>query len=413
MLQELYSDQRKRNWCNRSWLIKYVDPYLRHLSSRGYKESTLLHYGGDLIRFGDFVEQRCKPKICNFSQYIQLLLPQYPHSKWIKRTTQTTLNRFSEYLQSDGVVAPPKPMVPKDRRAILVNQFVEFQREHRGICFEYSKNLRTFCTKFLDFLREKNIKRLRSLKPESIFEFIATEGEYYTRKAMSSRCSMLRIFLSYLYRHGITCKDLSVVVVAPRMYKHESCPRFLTDADIQAVLSVINRKTAKGRRDYAMMLMLATYGLRGIEVIRLQLDDIDWHNNKLSIRTRKAGNNTFYPMALSVGEAILDYLQRDRPKSNDRHVFLSVKAPYQPLVYAFAIGHQIRKYMALAGIEVDRPGTHTFRYSCAQKLLEYGMPLKTIGDYLGHRLPATTQGYTKIAIRQLREVAMGYGEELL
>ena len=413
MLQKLYRDQCKRNWCNRSWLIKYVNPYLRYLSSRGYKKSTLLHYGGDLVRFGYFVEQDCQPKIMEFSKYIESLFQQYPYSKWIKRTTRTTLNQFLKYLQTEGVVNTPRLTTPKDRRTTLVSQFVGFQREHRGICLEYSKNLSTYCTKFLDYLWGKNIKQLRSLKPELIFEFITTEGKHYTRRTMSSRCSMLRVFLSYLYRHGVIFKDLSTIVVAPRMYRYESCPRFLTDADIRAVLSVVNQNTPKGRRDYAMMLMLVTYGLRGIEVIRLQLDDIDWHNNTLCIRTRKAGNNTVYPLALSVGEAILDYLQKDRPKSNDRHVFLSVKAPYQPLVYTYSIGYQIRKYMALAGIKVDRPGTHTFRYSCAQKLLEHGMPLKTIGDYLGHRLPATTQGYTKIAINQLREVALGYGEELL
>jgi len=162
-----------------------------------------------------------------------------------------------------------------------------------------------------------------------------------------------------------------------------------------------------------MMLVLATYGVRGIEVVRLRLKDIDWRTEQLRIRSRKAGNNTVYPLSTCVGEAILAYLQNGRPKSRHPEVFLSCKAPFRPLVYAAALGCLVRRYMAKAGVEVDRPGTHTFRYSCAQRLLDQQVPLKHIGDYLGHGDLHSTQRYTKIAIEPLREVALGDGEDLL
>jgi integrase len=184
----------------------------------------------------------------------------------------------------------------------------------------------------------------------------------------------------------------------------------LTVAEIESVLKAIDRQTAKGKRDYAMTLLLSVYGLRGIEVVRLRLDDIDWREHKLTIGPRKAGNRTTYPLTVPVGEAILTYLRNGRPESSHRQVFLSAVAPFGPLV---RITQLIQQYMARASVRVARPGSHTFRYSCAQRLFEEGLSLKEIGDCLGHARPESTQRYTKIAIEQLRAVASGDGEDLL
>jgi integrase len=160
-------------------------------------------------------------------------------------------------------------------------------------------------------------------------------------------------------------------------------------------------------------LLLATYGLRGIEVVRLRLDDIDWRNELFHVRNRKAGNSSTYPLSASVGTAILAYLREVRRAGGvHREVFLTLHAPYAPLA-AGSLRTQVKHYLKRAGIRVARPGTHSFRYSCAQRLFEQGMPLKSIGDFLGHRDPNSTERYTKIALEQLREVATGDGEELL
>jgi integrase len=187
----------------------------------------------------------------------------------------------------------------------------------------------------------------------------------------------------------------------------------LTEKEVKAVLSVISRQTPRGRRNYAMMMLLCVYGLRGIEVIRLRLDEIDWRNQRLLIRSRKAGNSTTYPLAASVGEALLDYLQAGRPAVGHREVFLSTKPPFLPLRTTAALGRLARKFMAQANVRVERPGTHTFRYSCAQRLLSRGISLKSVGDFLGHRHPSSTQRYTKIALDELRQVALGDGEDML
>jgi site-specific recombinase XerD len=222
----------------------------------------------------------------------------------------------------------------------------------------------------------------------------------------------MRGFLGFLERQGLSASGLASSVLAPCIYKHERCPRFLTPTEVDRVLGVIDRQTVLGKRDYAMLMLLSRYGLRGIEVVRLQLDHLDWRNQRLHVRHRKAGNNTVYPLGVLVGEAIVAYLRQARPTSTCREVFLRSNAPFAPLTCRTLSSH-VRKYLAQAGLQAERAGTHTFRYSCAQRLFEVGMSLKTIGDYLGHSDPNTTQRYTKIALDQLREVAVGDGEDLL
>jgi integrase len=125
------------------------------------------------------------------------------------------------------------------------------------------------------------------------------------------------------------------------------------------------------------------------------------------------GNRTVYPLSASVGDAIVAYLKDGRPEGDHREVFLTGRAPFGPFAAPVPLAAQVRKFARLAGVRVYRLGTHTFRYSCAQRLLEHGVPLKSIGDYLGHGDPSSTERYTKIDIDRLRRVALGDGEDLL
>lgn len=295
----------------------------------------------------------------------------------------------------------------------IIDKFVEFEHKHRGVSQEHAKKIRTGCEKFITYLTNKGVTSIRLLKPQMIFDFITTLGNHYSRTSMSKQCAILRHFLSYLHRHSMIPIDMSSIVVAPRIFKYESCPRFLTRVEVQKVLSVIDQETLVGKRDYAMLMLLATYGLRGIEVVRLRLDDIDWRHKKLYVKTRKSGNNTNYPLTDSVAAPVLVYLKSGRPHSTHRNIFLTTKPPFAPFTSSTCVGYQIRRYMAMVGINLSPAGTHTFRYSCAQMLLNANMPIKIIGDYLGHSLPDSTQHYTKIAITQLREVALGDGEDVL
>jgi integrase/recombinase XerD len=165
------------------------------------------------------------------------------------------------------------------------------------------------------------------------------------------------------------------------------------------------------RRDYAILLLLVTYGLRAREVAYLTLDDIDWKRERLHVRERKADHVAVYPLSPLVGDAIVDYLKRGRPHSADRQLFLRHLAPQQPLTHA-AVSGRASHYLHKASVSVRRAGSHTLRHACVQRLVDAGFPLKTIGDYVGHRSSASTEIYAKVAVESLRDVALGNGEVL-
>jgi integrase/recombinase XerD len=330
-----------------------------------------------------------------------------------RHAARLALQQFIRFLQEKKLVPDSEPLPPTAPHSQLIDDYLCFLRERRGLCPGTLKLVQSLCRALMDFIVTEGISDLHSLPPENITRFITREGKHYSRVTLQGRCSRLRGFLSHLYRREIVSVDLSAVVVAPRVSQHEPCPRFLTRAEIDAVLAVIDRKTPVGLRDYAIVSLLAVYGLRGIEVVRLRLDDIDWRRQLLSICGRKAGNSTIYPLSAAVGDAIVGYLRDVRPESPHRCLFLTTVAPFTPLASSDALIRQVKKYLVKAGVRVERPGTHSFRYSCAQRLFEQGLPLKTIGDYLGHRDTTATQHYTKIALEQLRDVAVGVGEDLL
>jgi integrase/recombinase XerD len=323
------------------------------------------------------------------------------------------LNGFLRYLRQTRGIPAAELVVSSCPHKELVEAYCSSLRILRALKDRTIRQIRGTCQRFMAFLDTEGEGSSRFLHPEVIHRFLISRGQQCCRSSLRTQGSSLRGYLVFLHRCRAVDLDLSSAVIVPRVYQHDQCPRFLTRPQIDAVLAVIDRNTPVGRRDYAMLLLLTVYGLRGMEVARLRLEDIDWRNKQLHIRGRKAGNNTTYPLAASVDAAVVDYLRNERPSSSHREVFLSVIAPFRPLVNGAALASHIVKYLKQVGIAVKHPGTHIFRYSCAQRLFEEGMSLKFIGDYLGHTDLHSTQRYTKIALDQLREVALGDAEDLL
>lgn len=412
MLDHVYSTPKALGRARRSWLKAHIDRFLSNRADQGYVRGSLWLYANRLLRFGEFLEQRGIREMVHLPQWVKPFLARHYPLEPDKGICRSTLARFLDQLIQEGVISDSARSDPAMPYAELVEDYVSFLRVQRGLCHEYLQDIRRRCAALLAQISTSESADLKTVRPEAIHRFLVAEGKRCGRTTLSQTCSILRGFLAFLKRRGVMTTDLSSVVVAPRVYQHERCPRFLTPAEIEKVLSVIDRQSSLGRRDYAMLLLLSVYGLRGIEVVRLQFDDLDWRTQRLHVRRRKAGNHTTYPLAVSVGEAIVEYLRLGRPTSTRREVFLASVAPFVPLT-CDTLSHYARKYIAQAGVQVERPGTHTFRYSCAQQLIAEGMSLKVIGDYLGHMDPNSTQRYTKIAVDQLREVAMGDGEDLL
>jgi site-specific recombinase XerD len=395
-----------------TWLKDCFNDFLASLAPHGFKSETMRAYAHRLCYFGEFVERRGVRDPTQLAGQIESFVrPISPAKK--QKQWRSFLTRFAHFAVPPPIAPVEPPSETLDPQVQLVAEYSGFLRDHRGLQPRTIQRIRRTCVELLAFLTDGDCLDLAAVRLERIHQFLVADAKRYSRQGLRSRCGAIRGFLAYLHRRRILTVDLSLAVIAPRVYKHEQCPRFLTRAEVEAVLAAIDRDTPSGKRSYAMLLLLATYGLRGIEVQSLRLDDIDWRNDRFRIAHRKAGNSTDYPLTAVVGEAILDYLKGGRPTSTCRHVFLTAIAPIKPLTRPGPIAYQVRKYLTRVGITVEHPGTHSFRYSCAQRLLESGTPLKAIGDFLGHSHPDSTQRYIKIAIDQLREVAMGNEEDIL
>ncbi len=414
MWHRIFKDRKVIERHSRSWLGELTGEFLKELAEQRYRTGTVRAYAKVLHRLSVYGESRGTRQLERLPETIAGYVASLPADRRGDVSTRPALNRFLKFLR-DRMLAPPPP--GEDGAAFLgsaaLADYVQVLEKERGVSPKSIAYIRGCCEAFLRFLEGAGVSDLGSIKPETIHDFILEQGSRYARKTMSGQCSALRGFLRHLVRRGSTSGDLSIFVVAPRLYRQEGCPRFLTRSQVQAVLAAVDRRTRVGLRDYAILLLLATYGLRGIELRRLQIEDIDWRQERLHIPQRKAGNTTVYPLAGFVGDATLRYLERGRPASPSRHLFLRTRAPYSGLTSTRTLDHLVCKYLRRAKITVERPGPHTFRYSCAQRLLDQGFPLKTIGDFLGHRSPDSTQRYTLIALDDLREVALGDGEELL
>jgi integrase/recombinase XerD len=290
--------------------------------------------------------------------------------------------------------------------------FFEYLLCERGLRRTTLQGYGCYLRSFEGYLRRVGVKQLVELSPALISAFVAERSAGLATASVGLLCGALREFLRYAHRQGALASDLSKTVDRPRTYRLSDIPRSITPAEVSQVLACVDRSSTRGKRDYAALLLLATYGLRSREIAAMTLDHIDWTREQLSVPGRKGGHSTAFPLSSSVGEALVDYLQHGRPQSAERQVFFMAFAPVRPISHT-AVSKLATKYLRQAGIQVPRPGSHTLRHSCVQRLVDADFPLKTIGDFVGHRSPKTTEIYTKVAVESLREIALGDGEEVL
>jgi site-specific recombinase XerD len=307
-----------------------------------------------------------------------------------------------------GTERRPKPEPFVD----IAPQFFPYLREERGLRPGTLLHYAHFLRSFERYLNRIEFGDLRSLSPAVIAAFIAECGATLSKTSVRDACGTLRVFLRYLHRERVLPRNLSATFGSPQVYRLSNIPRSITWDEVRRMLEAVDRRTPIGRRDYAILLLLVTYGLRAREVAALTLDDIDWRSERLRIPERKAGHSTAFPLSSVVGEALIDYLRNGRPDTQERHVFFRVLAPPLPLTFS-AVSGRASHYLHLAGIPVSRAGSHTLRHTCVQRLVDADFSLKAIGDYVGHRAPSSTEIYSKVAVETLRKVAMGDGEEVV
>jgi site-specific recombinase XerD len=239
----------------------------------------------------------------------------------------------------------------------------------------------------------------------TVRDFVLKQTRNRSTEYVRLLATALRSFFRFLFLSGQMPVDLSPAVPRVCKYRQSTPPAFLSPEQVKPVLAATDRSTPRGRRDYAILLLLARLGLRAGEIVLLELDDIRWRDAEILVRG-KGRRVEHLPLLQDIGEALADYLREDRGTNASRQIFLRMWAPHVGLAGPAAVGHIVR--LALARASVRRSGrgaAHLFRHGLGTKMIRQGTSLSEISEVLRHRSPMTTSIYTQVAFEALREVA--------
>ena len=400
-----------------SWIGEAIERYVTWLEEQKYARRNVFARVPILMRFGEFARKAGANGWEELPAHIDSFI-----DVWLKRQGRK-YSRLQHQAAARGIRNPIQQMLrlvlPAKNGPVLPNPFAdsapgffEFLRRERGLRETTLVQYRHYLERFESYLRHENQPLLPDVALTVISAFVTESGRTVDKRSVQSLCSIFKVFFRYLYSMGLMKRDLSKAIESPRRYRFANLPRSITWAEVDRMLQKVDRRSAVGRRDYAILLLLVTYGLRAREVGTLTLDDVDWKRDRLHIRGRKAGHSAVYPLAPTVGDALLEYIRDGRPETGERAIFFGAYAPIKPLS-GVAVSMRAKWHLGKAGIKVPRPGSHTLRHTCVQRLVDAGFSLKTIGDFIGHRTPDATKIYAKVNIEALREVALGDGEEVL
>lgn len=399
------------------WLAQFS----LHLTNAGYAHGTRKYY---VPRAGEFLAYLRRQRITlssvratDVDRYLQHALhgfrPRYGRgpadmSSW--RTAHAApVDLFLRFARGQW---PPdrRPTTAAERfRRQLREDYVQWMFEVRGLSPQTVSDRRKEMIRFMAWLGKRADRAgIAALSVPDIDRYLKHRATSQRRSSMKAVVIWMRSLLRWLHTADIINRDLSITVVAPSGYALEGIPSALRQEDVQKVLDTARGDhTARGIRDYAILMLLSKYGLRSGEIAALRLDDIDWRKEVIRVRHAKTGVTSHLPLLPDAGDAILRYLQKSRPSTSFREVFIRQWAPHRPFKRGGSLYSIIRERLDAARIATPgKRGPHTFRHARAVSMLRARVPLKEIGDVLGHGSTNSTMSYLKLATEDLRTIAL-------
>lgn len=322
------------------------------------------------------------------------------------RGYRRALVQFLEYLRGQGLVAIPlEKLDGGSPSARLEERYVLYLREERGLSEATVVNYRGFVRRWLNELFGNSPTQLADLVPREVTQFLLRHVQTLHPKRAQLMGSALRSFLRFLFLRTETRVDLSLAIPSVRQFRKSTMPRHLTAKEVERVLASCDLTTPIGRRDHAVLLLLARLGLRASEIVKLELGDLRWRASELVVRGKGAIHDRL-PLPQDVGEALTLYLTQDRPACLSRQVFLCLRAPRRGFASAAAVTTIVERAIERTGLQPALRGAHVLRHSLATRMIQHGATMAEIGQVLRHRSPKTTELYAKVDFEGLRGVSL-------
>ena len=403
-------------------LFRYPAIVARHQEARfaAARELFLNHCAGQGMAHATL--QRCAQELLVVAERIDITVGEVIESsvidaaadRWVREqhqrqrvggprwSRQLFIQTATDWLRFLGRLEVPKPKIMPF--ADRIADFAAQRRDERGLSPATVRSQNWHVEKFLEWLGEQN-RSFDNVSLEDVDAFLAAKGKQgWGRVSVAIGAKALRAFFKHAAIRGWCTASIAAGIDGPRLFQHEGLPVGPSWPDVRRLIATTVGDSARDIRDRAILILLATSGLRSSEVSGLRLEDVNWGSEKLSITRPKQRRAQEYPLVNEAGEAILRYLQKARPRCARREIFLTFKAPFRRLSQG-ALYHLVSTRLSALGIHVLRRGPHSLRHACGGHLMAEGFSLKEIGDHLGHRSAFATRIYAKVDLAGLREVA--------
>jgi site-specific recombinase XerD len=384
----------------------YMEKFLKDLEGQGYSPWTLVEYRQRLKRFCDQVGvHHFQLKELDEDQALALLASVESSSRSRRMQGRFMVRRFIRFLADQGVVKLPEVIPDDNPRSRIRRDFEDYLRRQRGLSESSIFNAWRIADRFLMFRFGDEIVELSGITANDIVSFMQWMTERKQPLRTKSLPSHLRNFLRFLFKAGLTETNLSMGIPSIAQRYGARLPRHLEPEQVEMVLQAVRGEATTGRRDHAMVLLIARLGLRPTEVVAIQMEDIDWRAGEILVRG-KGGRHDRVPLPPDVGEALADYIRMDRQTAS-RTLFVTKRAPHAPFRDSQILNSIIQTAFARIGLDSSVPyvGSQILRHSLATNLVRRGASLDEIGNMLRHRSKATTLIYAKLDIEGLRTIA--------
>src|SRR6266480_1594100 len=406
-MNPLFTELKTVRGLDSGLLRPYVPPYIAQLQQQGYRPRTVRAH---LCLIANFYRwfTRTDRSLHDLNEKVieRFLQGHLRHRKW-RTGERSVLLRLLSILRKAGVTPPAKAIPPTPGRC-LVDQYRRYLSEERGCSSCTLENYGRHIERFVAQRFGTGLLKPSRLQARNVVAFVQSNAHLHSRGYTLQVGTALRSFLRFLHYRGHITSDLAQAVPAVAHWPMADLPKHLPAEAVQKVLDCCDQTTAVGRRNHAILLLLARLGLRAGEIITLQLEDIDWENAQLTVRSKKGRGWARLPLPRDVGKAIARYLQFDRPECSCRNVFVRMVAPYDRLSDSPVISVLTRTALEKAGVESLHKGAHLFRHSLATAMLRQGASLDEIGQLLRHKDPDTTAIYAKVDLDALRRLAIAW-----
>lgn len=412
MLEFWFKEKRTLVDFRRGLLGPHFDGFAAYLQAKGYSHHTGREMLSKGCQFNGFLleqrvarfDQLSESHVESFLKAYFAHLPNPPRGYSASRTARGALKCLLAYLIQIKVFAPPKPKPIIKPYSWLLDSYTRYLHTDCQFSAMTIKRAGMQIGSMLDLMQSKaERRRFKTIKAATVEGIVKETLQNSTDP--NSVAGTLRRFFRYCAAQRHTGTDFSALVPPIRRYRHASLPKGLDDSALGQMLKAIPRNTAVGARDYAIVTVMMAYGIRGVSVAQMLLDDLDWQHSRIRIRAQKGGKEVVLPLMQAVGEALIQYLQHRPGQIPGRSLFLAAKAPFRPLD-SVAISMIVRRYLEQAGVKSPGHGSRTLRHSWAIRALAHNSPIKAIADVLGHRCLDTTFIYAKADLDTLRQVAM-------